>query len=219
LSFLTPERVQTEELLDEHDAPRDDMERSLRDLRRINWYCGGVRIYRSLLRRFGSVRSVVDLGAGTADLLESAPGIPLRIALDFKIDHLLYMRERSAVRRVVGDAARLPFRGGTVDLVTSAHFFHHFSDDENVAILRESLRVARVGVSVNDTRRHYAPLLFMRVVSALRLVGRITRYDGPASVRRGYTLVEAATVASRAGASRAKAVRAFPFRFGILLWK
>ena len=211
--------MQTEELLDEHSAPRDDMERSLRDLRRINWYCGGVRIYRSLLRRFQSVRSVVDLGAGTADLLENVPTVPLRIALDFKIDHLLYMRDGSAVHRVVGDAARLPFRSSTVDLVTSAHFFHHFSDDENVAILQEALRVARVGVSVNDTRRHYAPLLFMRLVSALRLVGRITRYDGPASVRRGYTVSEAGAVAGRSGASRAKVVRAFPFRFGILLWK
>jgi SAM-dependent methyltransferase len=213
---LTPIRVETEELLDEHDAPREDMERSLRDLRFINRYFGGVRIYRALVRRF-QPRAILDVGTGTSDLLESVPQVPLRIGLDFKIDHLLFLREGSRVLRVVGDAQRLPFRDGAVDLVTSAHFFHHFSPDENAVILNESLRVARKGVAVNDTRRHYAPLLFVLLLGALRLVGRITRYDAPASVRQGYTLTEARGIAARAGAASWGVVRMWPYRFAILL--
>ena len=216
--MLTLRRVASEELLDEHDAPRADMERSLRDLRRINKWLGGVAIYRRLARRF-SPRSILDLGAGTADNLEALPGVPLRVALDFKLDHLLYLRKGSRVARVVGDAQRLPFRDGAFDLATSAHFFHHFSPDENVVILSEALRVARKGVAVNDTRRHYAPLLFVLLLSALRLVGRITRYDAPASVRQGYTIGEARAVAQRVDGARAEVVRAWPFRFGLLLWK
>lgn len=217
MTLLTPKRIETEELLDGHDAPAVDMERSLRDLRRINKYCGGIRIYRSLLKRF-SPRSVVDLGTGTSDLLEAVPHIPLRVGIDFKIDHLLYLRDGSRVRRVVADARRLPFRDGAVDVVTSAHFFHHFSPAENAAILGESLRVARKGVAVNDTRRHSVPLLFVRLISALRLVGRITRFDAPASVLRGYTTAEAREVVGRVG-GRGQVVRKWPFRFGILLWK
>src|SRR5215212_4454728 len=216
MSLLTPARVDHDELLDEHDAPRPDMERSLRDLRRINRWLGGVSIYRRLLRRFaGDLRPlrIVDVGAGTADLLASLPGDALRIALDFKIDHLLYLRGGSRVRRVVGDAKQLPFRDRSLDVVTSAHFFHHFDADENVAILTEGLRVGRKGVVVNDTRRHYAPLLFTRLMATLRLVGRITRFDAPASVLRGYTVAEAREVAQRAGARRAEVVKAFPFRF------
>src|SRR5688572_6759334 len=144
------------------------MERSLRDLRRINRYFGGVRIYRALVRRFTPM-SILDIGTGTSDLLESVPEVRTRIGLDFKIDHLLFLREGSRVFRVVGDAQRLPFRSGAVDLVTSAHFFHHFSREENAAILGESLRVARRGVAVNDTRRHYAPLLLVLLLGALRL--------------------------------------------------
>src|SRR6476661_1437611 len=77
---FTPPRLDEPELLDEHDAPRADMERSLRDLRRINRYLGGVTTYRRLLKRFTSVKSIVDLGAGTADLLETVPGDILRVA-------------------------------------------------------------------------------------------------------------------------------------------
>ncbi len=216
--MLTPRRIETEELLDEHDAPREDMERSLRDLRRINKYLGGIGIYRRLLRRF-TPRSILDIGTGTSDDLEAVPHIPLRIGLDFKIDHLLYMRNGSRVRRVVGDATRLPFREGAVDVVTSAHFFHHFSPDGNVTILQEAMRVARQGVTVNDTRRHYVPLLFVLLLSALRLFGRITRYDAPASVRQAYTLAEARAIAERVRGAKYEIVRMWPFRLGILLWK
>lgn len=216
--MLTPKRIETEELLDELDAPREDMERSLRDLRRINRYAGGMRVYRSLVRQF-SPRSILDVGTGTSDLLDAASHVPLRIGLDFKIDHLLYLRAGSRVRRVVGDATRLPFRDDAVDLITSSHFFHHFSPEENAGILRESVRVTRNGVAVTDTRRHYAPLLFVRLIGALRLVGRITRFDAPASVLQGYTIAEAREVAARAGAGRWEVVRKMPYRFAILLWK
>jgi len=217
---FVPRRVQHDELLDEHDAPRPDMERSLRDLRRINRWLGGIPIYQRLLRRFGGqIRSVLDVGTGTSDLVESLGDGILRVGLDFKIDHLLYLRDGSRVHRVVGDAARLPFRESSIDVVTSAHFFHHFDEDENVAILGESMRVARRGVVVNDTRRSYPPLLLMYLVGTLRLVGRITRYDAPASVERGYTPSEAQNVAEKVPAARRAIVRAFPYRFGILLWK
>ena len=215
--MLTPRRVESDELLDEHDAPRADMERSLRDLRRINKYLGGIGIYRRLLRHF-EPHSVLDLGAGTADDLEAVPHVPVRIGLDFKIDHLLYLRDGSRVLRVVGDAQRLPFRDDAVDVVTSAHFFHHFSPDENAVILGEALRVARDGVAVNDTRRHYVPLLVVLLLCALRLFGRITRYDAPASVRQAYTLEETRSIVEGLRA-KYRILRMWPFRVGILLWK
>lgn len=214
----TPERTESEELLDEGVIAPEDRKRSLRDLRRINKYLGGITVYRSIVRQYRP-RSVVDLGAGTADLLESLPDVPLRVALDFKLDHLLYLRDGSRVHRVVGDAQQLPFRDGAVDLITSSHFFHHFSPDENAQVLRESLRVARKGVGMTDTQRHYVPLLFMNVMGALRLIGRVTRLDGPASVRQGYTAAEVRELAARVPASKYKVVRRWPFRFVLTLWR
>jgi len=216
--MFTPTRIESDELLDAHDAPRADMERSLRDLRRFNRYFGGVRIYRSLVKRFAP-RSILDVGTGTSELLETMTDVPLRVGLDFKIDHLLYLRDGSRVLRVVGDAQRLPFRRDAVDVVTSAHFLHHFSPDENAGILAESMRVARRGIAVNDTRRHYIPLLVTLLMGALRLVGRITRYDAPASVRQGYTIDEARAFVERVPAARRDVMRKWPFRLGILLWK
>ena len=114
---------------------------------------------------------------------------------------------------------RSPFRNNAFEIVTSAHFFHHLTPDENRHMLRDALRVARRGVIINDTRRHYLPYLFVRLLSALRLVGPITRNDAPASVLRGYTIEEARAIAANVGASHFEVVRAWPFRFGLLLWK
>ena len=211
-------RLDTPELLDEPNPPRADVDRSLRDLRRFNRYLGGISIYKRLLRRFGTVSSVLDIGAGSAELVSSLDGDVTRIALDIKLDHLLYLRDDRTLR-VVGDAMRLPFRTQALDVVTSAHFFHHFSADENVIVLNGALRVARRGVVVNDTRRHLVPLLFVKLLAWMHLVGRITRFDAPASIRRGYTTSEAHAIGERVGAKRIEVRKAWPFRFGLFLWK
>jgi ubiquinone/menaquinone biosynthesis C-methylase UbiE len=213
---LTPRRIESEELLDVEDVPAADRERSLRDLRRINRFLGGIHLYRWIVRRF-LPRSILDLGTGTSDLLEAVSGVALRVGLDFKFEHLAYLRELAPrVHRVVGDARHLPFREGAFDLVTSSHFFHHFSPDENETILQESLRVAR-NVAMTDTERGWIPLWFVQILAALRLVGRVTRLDAPASVRQGYTFNEVRSMAARFRTARTKVVQKFPFRFVLML--
>lgn len=211
-------RVESEELLD-HDVPAEDRARSLTDLRRINRYAGGRRAYRLLIQKLirGGAFSILDLGTGSSDLLESLKD-GSRIGLDLKIEHLLYARD-SRIRRITADAFRLPLAADSVDVVGSSHFFHHFSPEENVAILRESLRVARVGVFVTDTERHLVALLAIQALGVARVVGRVTRHDGPASVRQGYTRSELKDVASRIPARKFSVMKIFPFRLGLVLWK
>lgn len=227
MSLLTPTRIESDELLDAADAPFEEMARSLRDLQRINRYAGGQRVYEKLLHRVApdkdEVISVLDLGTGTSDLLlRAARKRSLRpVGLDFRIEHLLYGRIGGQIQLplVTGDALRLPFLNSSVDLLTSSHFFHHFSEDENVALLNESLRVARRAVVITDTRRHRAPLLFVQLIATLRLVGRITRFDAPASVRQGYTVAEVERLLERLTCRRSEVIPLLPFRFGLLLWK
>lgn len=226
MSLFVPRRIESEELLDEMNAPREDMERSLRDLRFFNRYLGGISIYRRLLRQAVPLcRSIIDLGAGTADLVASVD-VPLRVAVDFKIQHLQYGRSidgpgggLNQIRRVVADGFRLPFKTSSIDVVTSAHFFHHFSPQENVEMLREATRVARKAVVINDTRRNVFPLLFVKLLGVLGLVGRITKNDAPASVQQAYTVEEIEQVIAKSGARQHRIRRAAPFRFGLIVWK
>ena len=225
MSLFVPDRVESEEILDEGNASRSEMERSLRDLQRFNSLFGGTPVYRRLVKAAAKdATSVLDLGTGTSDLLSALDSsCRLRIGLDFKIDHILYgrkLRNGSApIHLVVADGFHLPFLDETVDLITSSHFFHHFSPEENQKMLQEALRVARKAVIASDTRRHVAPLLLVKVMGLFRLIGRVTRLDGPASVLQGYTVDEARKVADGIRARRKEVRKLFPYRFGLLLWK
>ncbi|HEU5162582.1 MAG TPA: methyltransferase domain-containing protein [Thermoanaerobaculia bacterium] len=221
--MFTPSRLTTAEHLDDAGADGASALRSLRDLRGINRWFGGTFAYRSLVRRITPRRDItlLDIGTGTSDLLASIDA-ETKIGSDIKLDHLAYgaaLDPGARVIRVVASAMSLPFRDGSVDVVTSSHFFHHFSAEENVRILRECLRVARIGVGASDTRRHWVPLLFVRAIAATPLWGTITKHDAPASVQQGYTIGEAAAIARKVGASRWNVVRQIAFRFGVLLWK
>jgi ubiquinone/menaquinone biosynthesis C-methylase UbiE len=222
--ILIPTRHVVDELLDQHDALPREVERSLIDLRRINRFLLGRHAWRDLMWRAADgteLQSVLEIGTGTSDLLESVPQIPLRIGLDLKMDHLVFGRAIGdrTVHRVVGDAAALPFRTGSVDIVGSSHFFHHFSEDENEVILRESLRVAETAAFVTDTRRHRLPLLFVKLLGVLRLWSRLTRHDAPASVASGYTMREMEAFRRRFSGQSAVLRRQIPFRFGLIIRK
>jgi hypothetical protein len=222
--LLIPDKRVVDELLDQHDAPVAEVERSLIDLRRSNRFLLGRRAWRDLVRRASAgtrPRSVLEVGTGTSDLLESVPEIPVRIGLDLKLDHLLFGRSIGdrAVHRVAGDAAALPFRTGSVEIVGSSHFFHHFSEDANEVILGESLRVAATAAFVTDTRRHRLPLLFVKLLGVLRLWSRITRHDAPASVSSGYTMTEMEDFRRRFRGRATVLRRQIPFRFGLIIRK
>ncbi len=224
MKFLVPRRVEVDELLDEHDAPVVDVERSLVDLRRFNRYLGGRPAWRRLTRMTADGKapeSILEIGTGTSDLLESVPEIPLRIGLDLKIDHLIYGRQIGdrSIARVVGDAMNLPFRDRSIDVAGSSHFFHHFSPEGNTTIVDESLRICRGGVFVTDTCRNHFPLLFVRLLGWLGLVGRITRFDAPASVIQGYTVGEVRQFARHYSELSKKVFRLVPFRFALIIWK
>lgn len=220
--MLTPRRVPSHEHLDHSDELTPDVLRSLGDLRAINRWLGGTLAYRSLVERLSTRRDLViaDLGTGTSDLLASLPSSHRRVGLDLKLGHLAVAPRRGTdgIERIAADAFRLPLRDRSVDIVTSSHFFHHFSPGENVRILDEALRVARLGVAVTDTRRHWVPLGFVTAVAATPLWSPITRFDAPASVRQGYELREVESIAAATRARRREVFRMISFRFGLVLW-
>jgi ubiquinone/menaquinone biosynthesis C-methylase UbiE len=165
---------------------------------------------------------ILDLGTGTSDLLDAVRRRWPRataIGLDRNMRHLAYGRELGgrSISRLAADAFHLPFLDGSVDVVASSHFFHHFGPEENRSIVGEALRVSRLGLAFTDTQRHYAPLFFVKLLGAMRLVGPITRFDAPASVLQGYTMKEMRGFAQSLGARSAEVFTLMPFRFGLLV--
>lgn len=219
------ERVVTPELLDQDAGTPQEIAASLADLRRINRWFGGTRVTAKLLADFayrcGLVDlTVLDVGSGGGEVIrDTRDQLRLRglrvhpIVLDRRRSHL-----DQGLPGVLADAFHLPFAAGSFDVVTCSLLAHHFSPDQFVAFLNEALRVCRRAVLINDLRRH--PLHLALVYAGMPLYrSRITRHDGPASVRAAFTGREMARLIGRSQAAHYELTRHYLFRMGVVVWK
>jgi len=191
-------RVVTPELLDSDAGTGQEIAASLSDLRRINRWFGGVRLFCKLVqtvaeREHVNELSLLDVAAGRADLPYEAArrlrrrGITLHVsALDRYLSHI---RGAGVERRFVGDALALPFADSSFDLVSSSLFLHHLEPEQARKFLKEAMRVARRAVLVHDLRRNWLHWI-LTYAGAPLFRSRLTRHDAPASVRRAYTSEE-----------------------------
>jgi ubiquinone/menaquinone biosynthesis C-methylase UbiE len=218
-------RVVIPELLDSDAGTPAEIRGSLRDLRVINAWFGGVRTTTSLVeavaRHTGKTSlSLLEVAAGSGFVPQRTgarlhrSGIELQTTLlDRSPAHL-----NGSQPAVAADALALPFRNASFDLVSSSLFAHHLEPDQFVAFVREGLRVCRLAVLINDLVRHplhlalvYAGFMFYR--------SRLTRHDAPASVRRAYTPAEMRQLLSHTDAARVELSRHYLFRMGVIIWK
>lgn len=119
---------------------------------------------------------------------------------------------------LVADALALPFPNSAFDLISCSLFVHHLSPDQVTQFARESLRVCRVSVLINDLIRH--PLHLALVYAGTPLYrSRLTRHDAPASVRQAYTIEEMREFFQHAGAASVEIQRHYLYRMGVIAWK
>jgi hypothetical protein len=227
-------RSSTPELLDTDAGSPSEIAGSLADLRRINRYFGSATTLTHLLRRVaGKSRSprlsLLDVGAASGDLATNVAarlqsrGISVNVTLlDRAASHFGLANSGGSFPHVTADALALPFRDSTFDVVACSTFAHHLNPEELLRFANEGLRVARLAVIINDLRRH--PLHLALVYAGFPLFrSRITRHDGPASVRRAYTVDELRSLLQPSIAqSKARSVeisRHYLFRMGAIAWK
>ena len=212
------------EYLDLPIRDREELAESLRDLSRVNRFLGGVALSRRALltllrhaRRSGQADDwpartieVLDVGTGGGDipvaLLQWAErhGLQLRIeGVDATRETIEVAREWHADRHDLhlrlGDGRSLDHPEGSFEVAHCSLVVHHLTPDEVIGLLLEMRRVARWGVIVNDLDRHPLHLFFARLLGLVFTRNRITRHDGPLSVRRAYHPAEVVDLARAAG--------------------
>lgn len=225
------------ELMDEPAQDRQELARSLADLRGVNRWLGGTRValihLEALVERHPQPEyRILDLATGSGD-------IPLAIArwarerelqveivatdnhpttLEFAAAHTAH---EPAIRTEFADALKLPWPDDAFDVALLSTALHHFDDERDcLRVLREMHRVSRIGFVVNDLARSRMALLGARLLAAT--VWRrhpVTRHDGPLSVRRAFTPAELRTLAARAGFARAEVRAHLPFRVALVVEK
>jgi ubiquinone/menaquinone biosynthesis C-methylase UbiE len=185
------------ELLDRESPPREEMVRVAGYLAFVNRWLGGTRAVATHLREVREPVTVLDVASGAGDIpLDLSRRFPHLKPILFDLSEVM-LSFASGMPRVRGDVRRLPFADRSIDYVISSHFFHHLGDEEIIATLREFDRIARRGIIINDLLRRRRALFWIKLFTLF--ANRYVKADGPASVRRAFTVEEVEALARRAG--------------------
>lgn len=226
---FTPPQRDRPELLDQKAGSPREVEKSLRDIARINACLGGAAVVENALWPLLEGRSeatILDIGAGSGDIARrlvtraARRGLKLSIiAADLLEGHLRVAQQDSTgfadIHLVAADAFALPLREGSVDVVLASLFLHHFRPPQIAELLQEFERVSRVGFIANDIVRDWVPLLFFRLTAPVFARSYLTRYDGAASIMRAYTVGEMKNVVASSGVA-AQVEEHFPYRMSVV---
>ena len=227
------ERIEKQELLDSDDWPDAEIACALCAIRRANRLYGGNRMHKRLFRRVsspfqGKTLQVLEVASAYGDVLQDAAlmlrkkNISLEISLlDRSTEHLPkachWHKDLRSPTLLTGDALAIPMADNSVDVVSCCLFLHHLSMDQARAFLREALRVSRVAVLINDVERTRVNYLLSQL-NRLIDPSRLSRHDGPTSVRQAYTLAEMQELL-RETHCRFELVRGYLYRLGAIAWK
>ena len=200
--ILTPRRRYDTELLDAHSDDDALVLRTIADIERSNVVFQGAHAAVAELRRYFPLlperATLLDVGTGMGDVPAAAAraarshGVQLdTIGLDAAA---VVSRLASAcvTLSVCASGLQLPFADAGVDLVMCSQTLHHFRGEEELSLLREMNRVARVAVVVSDLRRSWIAAAGFWAASFPLRFHPVTRHDGVLSVLRGYTRRELA---------------------------
>jgi ubiquinone/menaquinone biosynthesis C-methylase UbiE len=203
------QRVVARELMDDPVDSPAELEGNLADIEFANAVFGGTAPVARIVRE-SEARTVLDVGCGSADiplaLVRDAEsrGAALDVtALDRSEQMLEIARRRThahpRLHFVAADGASLPFADGSFDIVTCNLALHHFEPPAARALLTEMRRVARLTPLICDLRRSRVAFIATWMWSRAFTRNRLSRHDGPLSVRRAYTPAEARAIAQEAG--------------------
>lgn len=184
------------EVLDAPGVSDELVARSHADITRANALFGGTRAViarvRTVLHRLPQSPLVVDVGAGSGDILEAVCDTlrdsgrsPRGVAVDTAVSLAPQVRRRGGAF-ICGSIFALPLPTAGADLVIAAQVVHHFPTDALAAVFVELNRIARHAVIVSDLRRSWLAAAGLWVSSFPLGFHPVSRHDGVVSVLRGF---------------------------------
>ena len=224
---LLRRREHAVELLDAPHHDERELGQSLEQVAGVNRWLGGRR---ALLAHIAEAlppsgpATLLDAGTGSADLPRAIvehgrrTGRPISVYATDAHPQMVEIARRACAgwpEITVGRAnvLALPYADRAFDGATLNMTLHHMEGDDAVRCLRELARVSRRAVIVSDLERSLLNWLGARALGATVWRGnRLTRHDGPLSVRRSFTAPELLELARRAGFPAARVYRHVPFR-------
>ena len=198
-------RATAQELIDRPDCGPELAASSYRFMETVNRWFGGARIVRRFLdaetagRRSSSPLRILDIGSGSCDIplamsrWARANHIPLHITCLETAAHAVAIA-RMRLEKAADPAVQLVQQDAffhqpdePYDLAVASMCFHHFSNEQILALVQRLRGFVRGSLLINDLRRSPLSCLGAGLLLAVSGSPAGVRHDALLSIRRGFT--------------------------------
>lgn len=222
-------RSPEKEILDGTGNSFEEIRQNMAELNVINRLLGGHRISCEGFRAFARDREVIticEIGCGGGDNLAfihawaQKKGILVNcIGIDINSDCIAVAREQfPPAVYLVGDYRNVVL-DVQPDVVFSALFCHHFSDNELLDQVQWMKLNSRLGFFINDLHRHPLAYYAIKYLTAIFSSSRLVRNDAPVSVQRGFVRSEWENIFRVAGFRHVRIQWKWAFRWLVIVVK
>ena len=203
------QRIVARELMDDPVESLAELEGNLRDIAFANAVFNGTRPVLRAVRASGAA-SVLDVGSGLADIPLALVRDARRRGTEIRVTCLDHSEQMLALARkatrddpwldfVHGEGEALPYPDDAFDVAMCNLALHHFEPPAAERLLRELRRVSKITPVMCDVYRSRPAYAAARLWTTVATRNRLTRHDGPLSIRRAYTPLEALALARGSG--------------------
>ena len=202
----------TLELMDRSQPVSAELDRDLRNLRRLNRWFGSYLLISRFLRCWicaGATLRILDLATGSGDIPRIVADYARQVGADVRIDALDQQPATLEIAsRLSVDYPNISFIQGNLleweasepyDIVLFTLALHHFSEEDAVRALRRCRQLSRRCVLVSDIRRGWLGTIGVYLLTATFFREPMTKFDARLSMARAFSFAELIDLARRAG--------------------
>ncbi|UII75785.1 methyltransferase domain-containing protein [Flagellimonas sp. HMM57] len=189
------------EIMDDANLEYDKLSEAYEDINRCNKMLGGDGItinavWNLIKPNTNKSYTILDMGCGDGEILRKLStfldkrGISHSlVGIDLKEDLLRIAKEKSS------DFRSLQFKKMdilkadsefTCDILINTLTMHHFDEDRIDVFLRQFVKLARVGVVINDLQRSKLAYWLFHIFGLFFINTKVAKHDGLVSITKGF---------------------------------
>ena len=194
--------------MDNYDGDKETLKHVLNDITRVNKILGGngitvAAVFRLIKENSKESYTILDMGCADGNMLRILADEAKRrnitlhlIGVDLNADALNIARKLSVeypeITYYQKDILDAVFTDMQVDIVLTTLTMHHFKNDDIQRFLHQFVKLASIGIVINDLQRSKVAYYLFRIFSLIFIKTKVAKIDGLISISKGFKRKELA---------------------------